>query len=105
MGLRVEKWNPAWGALTEAAMRQRLEAEGYTVSRYVYPAGTYFDAHTHGVDKKDTVLRGRLKITAEGEEVILEAGDAIEIPAGTVHTAEVVGGEAVVSFDATRPPR
>ena len=102
MPVRVEHWQATWGTLSEAAMRKRLEAEGYSVSRYTYPQGTYFSEHTHAVDKKDTALRGRLKIGAEGREVVLEAGDMIEIPAGTVHTAEVVGEEAVVSLDATR---
>lgn len=102
MPIRLEKWDPAWGQLTEAAMRLRLEAEGYAVSCYHYPPGTCFPEHTHGVDKKDTVLQGRLKIGAEGHEFVLKAGDMIEIPAGTLHTAEVVGKETVVSLDATR---
>ncbi|MFQ5724370.1 MAG: cupin domain-containing protein [Terriglobia bacterium] len=51
------------------------------------------------------MLEGRLRITSEGKEFILEPGDIIEIPAHTPHTADVVGSEAVVSFDATRPPR
>jgi len=102
--VRVEHWDAAWGPLSEAAMRKRLEAEGYRVSRYVYPPGTYFPEHTHSVAKKDTVLRGRLRIGAEGHEFVLSAGDMIEIPAGTRHTAEVVGEDAVVSLDATRSP-
>lgn len=102
MPVRVEKWNPAWGPLSETAMRRRLEAEGYSVARYLYPPGTSFPEHTHGVDKKDTVLEGRLRITAEGKEFVLEPGDMVEIPAQTRHTADVVGEEAVVSLDATR---
>lgn len=105
MPVRVEKWDPAWGRLSEAALRRRLEDEGYSVNRYVYPPGTFFPEHTHAVDKKDAVLSGRLKIGAAGREFVLEAGDVIEIPAGTRHTAEVVGDEAVVSLDATRPPK
>lgn len=105
MPVRREKWDPAWGPFTEAAMRKRLEAEGYSVSRYTYPPGTYFSEHTHPIDKKDTVIRGRLKITSAGKEFVLEAGDLVEIPAGAPHTAEVLGSETVVSFDATRPPR
>lgn len=105
MPVRLEKWDPAWGELSEAAMRHRLEQEGYLVSRYLYPPGTVFDDHTHSVDKKDTVLAGRLKIVSEGQEFVLGPGDMIEIPAETVHNAAVVGGEAVVSLDATRPPR
>ncbi len=103
MPVRVEHWRKEWGPLSEAAMRQRLEAEGYSVSRYVYPPGTHFPEHTHGADKEDAVLRGRLKIGAEGKEIVLGPGDMIEISAGTLHTAEVVGDEAVTSLDATRP--
>ncbi len=102
MAVRVEHWKDEWGPLSEAAMRKRLEGEGYAVSRYTYPPGTYFSAHTHEAHKKDTVLHGRLKIGVEGREVELGPGDMIEIPAGTVHTAEVVGQEAVVSLDATK---
>jgi quercetin dioxygenase-like cupin family protein len=94
--------DPAWGPLGEAAMRRRLEAEGFHVSLYNYTPGTYFPPHTHSVHKKDTVLRGRLKIGWEGGSVILEPGDMIEIPAGFSHSAEVVGSETVVSLDATK---
>jgi quercetin dioxygenase-like cupin family protein len=102
MPVRLEKWDPSWGRLNEAAMRRRLEDEGYAVSRYHYPPGTCFAEHSHPIDKKDTVLKGRLKIGAGGRQFLLKAGDMIEIPAGTPHTAEVVGRETVVSLDATR---
>lgn len=102
MELKVIHWDNAWGPLTERTMEQRLAQEGYSVSKYHYPPGTYFPPHTHAVDKKDTVLRGRLKIGWEGGAVILERGDMIEIPAGTSHSAEVVGPETVVSLDATK---
>ncbi len=103
MPVRVQHWDPAWGALNEKNMRRWLERQGYAVSRYVYPPGTYFSDHTHEVDKNDTVLSVLLKIAAEGQEFVLAPGDIIEIPAHAVHNAEVVGDEAVVSLDATRP--
>ena len=102
MALRVEHWAAAWGRLSEANMRRRLDEQGYRVSRYDYPPGTYFSEHTHDVDKKDTVLAGRLKIISGGFEITLAPGDMVEIPAGAPHTAEVVGSETVVSLDATR---
>ena len=104
MRLKVIHWDPAWGAVSEAAMRQHLEAAGYDVSRYHYPPGTYFPPHTHDVDKKDTVLAGKLKIAWEGGSVVLEPGDMIEIPAAAAHSAEVVGSETVLSLDATKAP-
>lgn len=101
--MSVERWNQAEdGPLTEQALREKLEARGYRVSRYVYPPGTAFPDHTHGVDKIDAVFAGRFRITLAGEEAVLEPGDCIMVPRGMVHSAEVVGDEPVVSFDAVR---
>jgi len=100
---RVERWaQKRDGPLSEAALRRKLEQHGYRVARYRYLPGTCFSAHTHGVDKIDAVLSGRFRMTVEGESVVLEAGDCLAVPRGTVHTAEVIGDEPVVSLDATR---
>ena len=58
--------------------------------------------HTHGVDKIDVVVSDRFRLRLEGETFLLEAGDAVEVPKGAVHSAEAVGGEPVVSLDAIR---
>lgn len=101
--MTVEHWDRERdGALSEDAMRRKLEQRGYRVSRIVYPPGTTFDTHTHGMDKIDAVLSGRFRLVLEGEEVVLEAGDAVEVPEGARHSAEVVGSEPVVSLDATK---
>jgi quercetin dioxygenase-like cupin family protein len=95
-------WNPQWGRVSAEVMNRVLRSEGYAVSEYHYPPGTFFPLHHHAADKKDTVLRGRLRIAWEGGEAILAVGDMIEIPAGVRHSAEVVGVETVVSLDATK---
>ena len=101
--IAVEHWDEASeGPFAEEVLRRKLEARGFVVSRYVYPTGTVFPPHAHEVDKIDAVLSGRFRMTVEGEEVILEAGDCIEVPRGTLHSAEVVGDESVVSLDAIR---
>ncbi|MDY6979922.1 MAG: cupin domain-containing protein [Pseudomonadota bacterium] len=100
---KVQHWNEAEdGPLGEAALIDKLERQGYSVNRYVYPPGTVFPPHTHEVDKVDAVLRGRFQLEMEGERIILEAGDSLDIPCGVVHSAEVVGDEPVVSLDAVR---
>lgn len=101
--MELEHWDPERdGPLSEAAMRRKLESRGYAVTKYVYPPGTYFPPHTHGVDKIDGVLSGRFRLSMEGKSVILEAGDLLAVPRGVVHEAEVVGGQPVVSLDAVR---
>ena len=101
----VHRWNQKWGPLTEDALRARLAEGGFRVMRYVYPPGTFFPDHTHSIDKKDGVYSGRFRLRMLGEEHVLGPGDFIEVPAGIVHSAEVVGSEPVVSFDATRATR
>lgn len=101
--MTVRRWDPERdGEPTEAAIRERLEARGYRVSRHVYPPGTRFPEHTHDADKIDAVVAGRFRMGAEGEEAVLGPGDWMEVPAGTPHAAEVVGAEPVVSLDAVR---
>ncbi|MDX1577380.1 MAG: cupin domain-containing protein [Gemmatimonadota bacterium] len=99
----MERWDEEReGPPTEAALRARLEERGYRVSRYTYPPGTVFPDHTHEVDKIDAVVSGRFRITVEGEGIVLGPGDAVVVPRGTVHSAEVVGDEPVLSLDAVR---
>jgi quercetin dioxygenase-like cupin family protein len=100
--LEVEHWDESLGEMNERALRRRLESAGYSVSRYDYPPGTYFPDHKHAFDKKDAVVRGRFIIRAQGREFMLGPGDTLEVPAGTIHSAEVVGDETVVSLDASR---
>lgn len=102
---RVWHWDEARdGPLSEQAMRAKLESMGFTVSRYHYPPGTCFPPHEHSVDKIDGVLAGRFRMEMGGQAVVLEAGDLLEVPRGAVHSAEVMGEQAVVSLDAIRRP-
>jgi mannose-6-phosphate isomerase-like protein (cupin superfamily) len=54
------------------------------------------------MDKIDGVLSGRFRLSMSGETVVLEAGDCLAVPKGSVHNAEVVGMEAVISLDAVK---
>ncbi len=99
----ILKWDAAQdGEFSERALRSKLEAMGYAVSAYVYPPGARFGAHTHEVDKVDAVVSGRFRITMGKESVVLSPGDAVQVPRGTRHSAEVVGEEPVVSLDAIK---
>lgn len=101
--MQVEHWDPQVdGILSEPALRGKLEARGYRVTRYVYPPGTYFPDHSHAVDKIDGVLEGRFRMTLGGRSVVLGPGDCLAVPRGAVHSAQVVGDDAVVSLDAVK---
>ena len=101
--LEILRWNEEEdGPLTEAAMRGKLEAMGYRVSRHVYPPGTWFPPHTHEVDKIDGILSGRFRMTMFGQSVVLGPGEMLFVPKGAVHEAGVVGKAPVISLDAVR---
>jgi quercetin dioxygenase-like cupin family protein len=100
--LKLSRWDPSWGPMSDRAMSERLQEGGYSISKYHYPPGTHFPLHTHAEDKVDSVLEGKLKISWDGGSAVLEAGDMIEIPAGTRHSAEVVGTVTVISLDAVK---
>jgi quercetin dioxygenase-like cupin family protein len=97
------RWQPEKdGWLTESALRAKLKRLGYSVTRYVYPPGTVFPNHSHGVDKIDAVVSGRFKMIVEGTELVLQAGDMLPVARGIVHSAEVLGDEPVISLDGVR---
>jgi quercetin dioxygenase-like cupin family protein len=97
------RWQPEKdGRLTESALRAKLEYLGYSVTKYVYPPGTVFPDHSHGVDKIDAVVSGRFKMIVEGKELGLQAGDMLSVARGIVHSAEVLGDEPVISLDGVR---
>ncbi len=103
--MQIEHWHSEDdGPLSELALRHKLERRGYQVTRYVYSPRMFFPAHDHAEDKIDAVLSGLFRVTMQGQEAVLEAGDLVVVPKHVIHTAEVVGDEPVISLDAIRAP-
>jgi quercetin dioxygenase-like cupin family protein len=100
--MKVDHWQAEDGPLTEKALKDRLQRLGYSVTRYIYPPGTYFPDHTHAVEKIDAVVSGQFRIAMGDDSAILRAGDSVHVPRGVAHSAEVIGNEPVVSLDAVR---
>ena len=99
--MKVLSWNPETdGIFSVTALVNKLEKSGFLCTRYTYPPGTFFPEHVHEVEKIDAVVQGTFRITAGHQEYILQAGDSIRIPAGTAHSAEVIGNCSVVAIDA-----
>ena len=101
--MAVHRWNATLdGDFSEAALRRKLEAQGYRVARYTYEPGTVFPDHKHGVDKVDAVVSGRFRLIIGGHVAMLGPGDWVDVPSGAIHSAAVVGHEPVISLDAVR---
>jgi quercetin dioxygenase-like cupin family protein len=92
---RVEKFSG--DELPRASdMRRRLESEGYRVYEWSDAVGSIYEAHEHANDQIHWVIAGSIELDVEGfGKVVLNAGDRDEMPAGTRHSAAVVGSGPV----------
>ena len=92
---RVERWNGV-GAPDAEALRERMEAEGFGVYRWCDRPGAAYEVHTHSDDQSHWVISGEIEFEVEGIGIVrLGAGDRDFMPAGTEHSARVVGDEPV----------
>jgi len=86
---------------TEPVLRQLCADEG--LSPYPWSNGPHdvYAAHSHSYDKVIYVVRGSITfgLPELGQELMLQAGDRFDLPAGVVHNANV-GAEGVICLEA-----
>jgi uncharacterized protein YjlB len=83
---------------------RRLRAEGLNPSTWGNGPGERYGAHEHAYDKVIVVKRGSIRFGLPGtaQAIDLEAGDRLELPAGTSHDA-LVGLGGVSCLEAHLP--
>ena len=95
MSIRVERWSED-GAPDPAALRKRLQSEGYSVFQWTDAAGTKYGPHAHAEDQSHWIVSGELELRVGPETYTLRAGDRDFLPANTIHSAFVPGDAPVV---------
>lgn len=97
---RVERWSDD-EAPGESAIRHRMEATGLSAYRWSNNPGDVYAAHTHSYNKVIYVLHGSITFVLPelGEQVSLQAGDRLDLSAGTTHEA-IVGPGGVACLEA-----
>ena len=85
-------------------LETRLRAEGLDPGRWSNGPGDRYAAHDHAYDKVIVVERGsiRFALPVTGDAHDLDAGDRLELPAGTAHAA-LVGPAGVTCLEAHLP--
>ncbi|HMM79082.1 MAG TPA: cupin domain-containing protein [Pyrinomonadaceae bacterium] len=102
MPYKVEKWKRPYPP-SPAKMRMELAAEGYEVFHWSDRPESFYARHKHPDDQCHWIISGSLEITVEpGGTFILQAGDRDLMPAGTFHTARVLGDEPVCYLVGTK---
>ncbi len=85
-------------------VRARLAAEGLAAQAWSNGPGDKYPTHDHDYDKVIVAVVGSIVfgLPASGQQLDLEAGDRLELPAGTAHDASV-GPVGVTCLEAHRP--
>ena len=98
----ITPW-PAPISPTESTLRQLCADEG--LHPYPWSNGPHdvYPAHMHSYDKIIYVVHGSITFSLPDlkQQITLQAGDRLDLPAGTVHDA-VVGPQGVVCLEAHR---
>jgi len=94
--VEVEEMNPL---LT----RQLITGEQVMLARIVLKKGCIVPMHQHHNEQVSSTLKGALKFTLDGREVIVRAGEVLCIPPNVPHMAEAL--EDTLALDVFTPPR
>lgn len=85
-------------------MGERLSAEGLEASSWSNGPGDRYGAHDHPYDKVIVCVRGSIAfgLPATSASMPIVPGDRLELPAGTLHDAQV-GPVGVTCLEAHSP--
>ncbi|MEZ5427154.1 MAG: cupin domain-containing protein [Pyrinomonadaceae bacterium] len=93
---RVKRWSEIYEP-NAAMLRYILANEGYRVFQWCDQPDRSYAQHSHAEDQSHWIISGSLELTVENfGTVVLEAGDRDFMPAGTYHSARVIGEEPVI---------
>ena len=101
-GIEVRKW-PDDSVPDEPTIRKILTAEGLKSYRWSNSSGDAYSTHSHTFNKVIYVVKGSITfgLPDTGDQILLHAGDRLDLPAGISHNA-VVGNKGVVCLEAHR---
>lgn len=75
-----------------------LRSERMEVTRIAFPKGEGAKAHRHDEEQFMYVLSGRLRVTLEGEQYEIGAGEATFNPSNAEHAVEALEDTVALSF-------
>jgi quercetin dioxygenase-like cupin family protein len=83
--------------------RQMIHGETMTIARLEMKKGSFVPVHSHANEQITNLEKGQLRFVLGGKEVVLNAGESLQIPPNLPHSAEAI--EDSVAVDVFSPPR
>jgi quercetin dioxygenase-like cupin family protein len=93
-------------AVPDVHLAQLTSGERMSVQHFRIDPGATVPEHSHHHEQAGFVYRGELTfLLADGEEVVVGAGDAYDLAGDELHGVENRGDEPVEGVDIFSPPR
>ncbi|MEK9136810.1 MAG: cupin domain-containing protein [Bacteroidota bacterium] len=83
-------------------LKRILKAGGQECDLYSDPPGMKYGRHRHDFDDFVVIVSGKMKIGTDTGTWVLKPGDRLDLPANTIHWAEVMGKEEVKYLSAAK---
>jgi mannose-6-phosphate isomerase-like protein (cupin superfamily) len=87
---------------SEKDLKAVLISEGYDIFPWQDPPGAHYAPHQHPHDEFIVVHSGSMVFDIKGKKYLLQAGDMLVLPEGTVHSADNEQPVAVRYFICSR---
>lgn len=101
---RVDKWDARRdGSLSEAALQRKIEALGFVLRARTYPARVTTSGMADDLPGIVAVVSGLVKLTIDGDQTFLTAGDLAFVPRGALRSVEVTGPSTALCLEAVQP--
>lgn len=89
--------------INPSTSRQFITGDCVTVARFELKRGGVVPLHAHENEQVSFVMSGALKFKLEGREVIVRAGEVLQIPGSVPHEVDVI--EDTLALDVFSPVR
>lgn len=94
-----------WGKKTKPTLvelKAILKKEGLESELYSDPPRMKYGRHKHEFDDFVVIVAGKMKIGTDSGVWVMSPGDRLDLPANTIHWAEVVGKDEVKYLSAAK---
>ena len=95
--MKLTAWDRS-EAPSEESIRAAFRAESLSPYAWSNGPGDRYGIHTHAFDKVLYCVRGSIIFVVEDRDVPMKAGDRLDLPAGSAHSA-LVGPEGVMCLE------
>jgi len=89
--------------LSDTLVRKMIYGEKVMIAHLILRKGCVVPTHSHESEQMSYILEGSLNFNINGEEIVVRAGEVIQIPSNVPHSA--VATEDCVAIDTFSPIR